>query len=199
MTKRKARRKIPARRMGFEIVGPSEEADDGFLELSFGGQQVKIHRMNVGSLQALVRLTEPYIKRAVTALISQTGLEKMADKEQVRRALRTVISEQLSEMVVTVPETLVQACACLMNIRPSDEELTGWFMDSVLPTEVLSILQRLDELNDFGSLWDQAVGLWGHFDEKYAFSAGVQEQMSARKALTEDDEARTESEESGKT
>lgn len=203
MTKRKRRELAPPRRMGFEIVGPVEEDKDEFLALDFGGQKVKVYRMNVGSLQALVKLTEPYIKRAVTALISQTGLEKMADKETVRATLRRVISDQLSEMVVTVPETLVQACACLMNIRPDNEDLMGWFLDSVLPTEVLSILQQLDELNDFGALWDKAIGLWGHFDTKYAFSTSMQAQMAAKSEAAEgeqetpEDEARIESEVDG--
>jgi len=179
MTKRQRVTKLN-QRPGFEIVGPADDDAIQCLEIVIGGQNVKVYKMNVGSLQALVKLTEPYIKRAVTALVSQVGLERIGDKDTMSKALRTVIGEQLSEMVVAVPETLVKACACIMNIRPSDDETLDWFVSSVLPSEVLDVLPQLDELNNFGVLWEQALGLWGHFDKKYELSTGLQRQIESR-------------------
>lgn len=180
MTKRRTQKTKLNQRPGFEIVGPADDDALQFLEITIGGQNVKVYKMNVGSLQALVKLTEPYIKRAVTALISQVGLERIGDKDAMSKALRTVVGEQLSEMVVTVPETLVKACACIMNIRPSDEETLEWFVSSVLPGEVLDVLPQLDELNDFGALWEQAFALWGHFDKKYELSTNLQKQIEGK-------------------
>lgn len=184
-SKQRRRSKAPAPRRGFEIV---RELDDekAFVELEIGGQLVKVYKMNVGSFQALVKLTEPYIKRAVSALVTQTGLERLGDQQTVREALRKIIADQLSEMVVTVPETVVAACACLMNIRPNDEELTEWLLASVLPFELIEVLPRLDELNDFGALWEDLVGLWEHFNTKYSIASMVQDQVVSGLTSTEE-------------
>ncbi len=156
-----------------EIMGDVEGYSPASIELELGGKNVKIYKMTVGSTRALIKLVEPYIKRIATALFTQVGLEGLQDEERVKTALRALIGEQVSEILVTVPETLVTAFARLINIPENDKRKNEWLLNTVAPGELLGVLPALDELNDFGALYQQALGVFTHFNHKYEIGKAI--------------------------
>lgn len=162
---------------GIKILGPVENYVPQTIEVVLGGQRVQVYKMTLGSLQTMIGLVEPYIKRIAQALLTQVGISGLGEAEAVKKALWSLVAEQISEMLVTVPGTLMQAVACIMNVPLTDEEQLQWFADEVLPEELLPALGALDTLNDFGALYHQATGVWTHFDDKYDLSSALSKEL----------------------
>ncbi len=133
------------------------------VKLEIGGRELTVYKMSVGSFERIVAVAEPYFRRVMLSLATNPQVQQ-GDTE----AIGSLLSGQLMSMLSTAPRDLRKVVALIMNIWPDrDEVIDQWFMSSVPLTDVLRIVPKLDELNDFGNIVSELLKTWKYLSEKY--------------------------------
>lgn len=147
-----------------------EEAESmPFVELSLGGRRLIVHQMSVGSFERIVTVAEPYFRKVILSLATNPQVQQEVQQGNINaEVLGSLLGGQLMSMLSTAPRDLRKIVALIMNIWPDrDEAIDQWFMSSVPLSDILRIVPKLDELNDFGNIVSELLKTWKYLSEKY--------------------------------
>ena len=139
--------------------------------LTLGGQEVTVYKMSLGSSIRAVRICEPYIKEFSGALFNTPAFQAAAaggkvDKEVIEAEIKSAVMGKLTEMITTVPETVIGLLACLMNF-PEEGETADFFWNVVDPGDLLGAIEKLDELNNFAIVVSRLLEAISYLGKRY--------------------------------
>ena len=139
--------------------------------LTLGGQEVTVYKISLGSSIRAVRICEPYIKEFSGALFNTPAFQAAAkgeqiDKEIMETEIKSAVIGKLTEMITTVPETVIGLLACLMNF-PEEGETADFFWNVVDPGDLLGAIEKLDELNNFAVVGSRLLEAISYLGKRY--------------------------------
>lgn len=159
---------------GFDRV-PCIAVPDGYEPESaavvIGGHEVVVYKMSLGSFARAVNEIEPYLKELAALLFGTAAFQKVmagevVDPKIIETEVKTAVINKLAEMIAAVPETVVRLLACIMNI-PADGEAADFFWNAVGPNDLLDVIEKLDELNNFAEIVNRLIGVIGYLGKRY--------------------------------
>jgi len=141
------------------------------VTITLGGIDVLIYKMSLASSIRAVRIIEPYISEISAALFGTPAFQealkgKKVDPNMVEGEIRDAAMGKLTEMIATVPETVMGLLACLMNF-PEEGEEADFFWNSVDPGDLLSAIEKLDELNNFAEVGTKLLEAIRYLGKRY--------------------------------
>ena len=154
---------------------PRIVAPDGYepesVVLALGGQEVTVYKMSLSSSIRAVQICEPYIKELASALFNTPAFQAAArgeavDKEIIETGIKSAVTGKLTEMITTVPETVVGLLACLMNF-PEEGEAADFFWNVVDPSDLLGAIEELDDLNNFAEVVSRLLEAISYLGKRY--------------------------------
>ena len=139
--------------------------------LTFGGQEVTVYKMSLGSSIRAVRICEPYIKEFANTLFGTPAFQAAAAGEQVNKDLieseiKAAVIGKLAEMITTVPETVIGLLACLMNF-PEEGDAADFFLNVVDLGDLLGAIEELDALNNFAEVVSRLLIAISYLGKRY--------------------------------
>jgi len=152
------------------IVAPDGYEPESVI-LTLGGQEVTVYKMSLGSSIRAVKICEPYIKELASALFNTPAFQSAAsgkgvDKEIMEAEIKSAVIGKLTEMITTVPETVIGLLACLMNF-PEEGEAADFFWNVVDPGDLLGTIEELDGLNNFAEVVSRLLEAVSYLGKRY--------------------------------
>lgn len=139
--------------------------------LILGNHEVTVDKMSLGSFARCVKIAEPYIRELASVLFNTPAFRsamtgEAVDPNVMETEIRSAATGKLTEMIATVPETVISLLACLMNF-PEEGEATDFFWNVVNPGDLLNAIEKLDELNNFADIVTKFLNTIRYLGKRY--------------------------------
>lgn len=142
--------------------------------LTFDGYKMKVHMMSLASFARAVRVIEPYVREFTNVLFESPAFKRVlageeVDKAELEAEMKDVALKKLRDMIVTVPETVIQLLSCIMNVPEKGDE-AEFFWGVLDPDSLLSVVEQLDKLNNFANVVTRLLGVIEYLGRRYGIA-----------------------------
>lgn len=151
------------------IIEKVEEYEPNSVEIVISGHKLTVYEMSLATLEAATGIVEPYLAILVEVFqpeqfIDATG-EAMGTEVLMQRIMDVFRSKVLS-ILTDAPTAVLQAILCVINADPGDEQILD-ILRNATPNELMGLLEKVGELNDFGRVLSKMTEIIGYLKKRY--------------------------------
>lgn len=152
------------------VIEAVEDYEPESVEVIIAGRKLTVYEMSLVALENATKIIEPYLA-SIMQIFQAEGFVNVAkggeiDMDTLLPQIMDLLRSKLLAILTDAPAAVLRAIICMMNADPDNEEMLN-VLRAATPRELMALLEKMNELNDFKQVLTQITEISGYLRGRY--------------------------------